>query len=63
MCHSGLVADILIGMARRRNNDITPEEFRALMREINKRLIIAGLIVIGFGLGVIGLMQLLYGGM
>ncbi|WP_180377866.1 MULTISPECIES: hypothetical protein [Rothia] len=50
-------------MARRRNNDITPEEFRALMREINKRLIIAGLIVIGFGLGVIGLMQLLYGGM
>ncbi|MBF0808553.1 hypothetical protein [Rothia nasimurium] len=49
-------------MARRRNNDISPEEFRELMREINKRMIIAGLIVIGVGLAIIGLMTLAYGG-
>ncbi|HIY95130.1 MAG TPA: ERF4 family protein [Candidatus Rothia avicola] len=49
-------------MARRRNNDISPEEFRELIREINKRMIIAGLIVIGVGLAIIGLMTLAYGG-
>lgn len=49
-------------MARRRNNDISPEEFRELMREINKRMIIAGLIVIGVGLAIIGLMTLAYAG-
>ena len=49
-------------MARRRNNDISPEEFRELMREINMRMIIAGLIVIGVGLAIIGLMTLAYGG-
>ncbi|WP_237185158.1 hypothetical protein [Rothia nasimurium] len=49
-------------MARRRNDDISPEEFRELMREINKRMIIAGLIVIGVGLAIIGLMTLAYGG-
>lgn len=32
------------------------------MREINKRMIIAGLIVIGVGLGIIALMALFYGG-
>ncbi len=31
------------------------------MREINKRMIIAGLIVIGVGLAIIGLMTLMYG--
>ena len=62
LCHSGARADILRGMARRRNNDISPEEFRELMREINKRMIIAGLIVIGVGLAIIGLMTLAYGG-
>lgn len=30
------------------------------MREINKRMIIAGLIVIGVGLAIIGLMTLMY---
>ncbi|WP_237199572.1 hypothetical protein [Rothia nasimurium] len=49
-------------MARRRNDDISPEEFRELMREINKRMIIAGLIVIGIGLAIIGVMTLAYGG-
>ena len=49
-------------MARRRNNDISPEEFRELMREINKRMIIAGIIVIGVGLAIIGVMTLAYGG-
>ncbi|MGV3149583.1 hypothetical protein [Rothia sp. 11273D007AR] len=49
-------------MARRRNDDISPEEFRELMREINKRMIIAGLIVIGVGLAIIGVMTLAYGG-
>ncbi|WP_237207267.1 hypothetical protein [Rothia nasimurium] len=48
-------------MARRRNDDISPEEFRELMREINKRMIIAGLIVIGVGLAIIALMTLMYG--
>lgn len=32
------------------------------MREINKRMIIAGLIVIGVGLVIIGVMTLAYGG-
>lgn len=32
------------------------------MREINKRMIIAGLIVIGVGLAIIGLMTLAYAG-
>ena len=49
-------------MARRRNDDISPEEFRELMREINKRMIIAGIIVIGVGLAIIGVMTLAYGG-
>ncbi len=31
------------------------------MREINKRMIIAGLIVIGVGLAIIALMTLMYG--
>lgn len=31
------------------------------MREINKRMIIAGLIVIGVGVAIIGLMALAYG--
>ncbi|MDO4821234.1 MULTISPECIES: hypothetical protein [Rothia] len=48
-------------MARRRNDDISPEEFRELMREINKRMIIAGLIAIGVGLAIIALMTLMYG--
>ena len=62
LCHSGARADILRGMARRRNDDITAEEFRALMREINKRMVIAGLIVVGVGLAIIGVMTLVYGG-
>ncbi|HJD50684.1 MAG TPA: hypothetical protein H9908_02250 [Candidatus Rothia avistercoris] len=49
-------------MTRRRNDDISPEEFRELMREINKRMIIAGIIVIGVGLAIIGVMTLAYGG-
>ncbi|WP_237208649.1 hypothetical protein [Rothia nasimurium] len=49
-------------MARRRNDDITAEEFRALMREINKRMVIAGLVVVGVGLAIIGVMTLVYGG-
>ncbi len=32
------------------------------MREINKRMIIAGIIVIGVGLAIIGVMTLAYGG-
>ncbi|MDY3049660.1 MAG: hypothetical protein SOR40_07820 [Rothia sp. (in: high G+C Gram-positive bacteria)] len=46
-------------MAHRRNKDISAEEFRGLMREINKRMIIAGLIAIGTGLLIIGLMMLI----
>ncbi|MEX3630878.1 hypothetical protein [Rothia sp. (in: high G+C Gram-positive bacteria)] len=45
-------------MARRRKEDISPEEFRELMREINKRMIIAGLIVIMAGLLIIGALAL-----
>lgn len=48
-------------MARKRNTDITAEEFRELMREINKRLLIAGLIVVGFGLLIIALVAI-FGG-
>ncbi len=32
------------------------------MREINKRMVIAGLIVVGVGLAIIGVMTLVYGG-
>lgn len=46
----------------RKNRDITPEEFRELMREINKRMVIAGLVVIGVGLLIIALVALLGGG-
>lgn len=42
----------------RRSKDITPDEFRDLMREINKRMLIAGLIVIGVGVLIIALVAL-----
>lgn len=48
-------------MAQRRNTDITTEEFRELMREINKRMILVGLGAIALGLIIIGLMYM-FGG-
>ncbi len=32
------------------------------MREINKRMVIAGLVVVGVGLAIIAVMTLVYGG-
>ncbi|MFW0111426.1 hypothetical protein ACN082_01510 [Rothia sp. CCM 9417] len=48
-------------MAQRGNKDITTEEFRELMKEINKRMILVGLGAIALGLVIIGLMYLLGG--
>ena len=46
-------------MASSKKDDITAEEFRGLMREINTRMILAGLVLIAFGLLVSGLVALL----
>ncbi len=48
-------------MSKRRQQDLTDEQFKQLLREISKRFAIAGAVVIAFGLAIIALAYLLGG--
>lgn len=45
----------------KRQQDITDEQFKKLLREISKRFAIAGTVVIVFGLAIIALVYLMGG--
>lgn len=45
----------------KRQQDITDEQFKKLLREISKRFAIAGAVVIVFGLAIIALVYLMGG--
>lgn len=49
-------------MAKKNNQDVTPEEFRELMHEIIKRFMIAGIIVALVGALIVLAVYLTHGG-